>query len=364
MLALERLDVRLTPAVLIQVDYSRDTGFFANPAARAVVDQVARELGDGLTATATTGAPVLTLYADARPLVGRLAQAGPVPGGGVVTFDPDRPWHFGATTAGLDPGEFDFHSVAVHELGHVLGVGTFSRWSELTSGGFFHGPEAVRVYGGPVPLDPSGLHLRDGLLARGRPAAFDERASFGTRVALSPLDAAVLRDLGWATNFPPPPPLAPFVTPADPFPGYAGGVSVARGDVTGDGVLDTIFGTAVGSSHVKVFDGFTGVEVRSFLAFDGFAGGVFAGSGDTDGDGRAEVIVAAGPGGNAHVKVFDGRTEQLALSFFSHVGFNGPVAVAAGDLNGDGRVDVVAVAAGHVKAFDGPTGALVLSTLG
>ena len=46
MLTVELLEGRFAPAVLIQTDYSRDTGFFANPAARAVVDQLARELGD------------------------------------------------------------------------------------------------------------------------------------------------------------------------------------------------------------------------------------------------------------------------------------------------------------------------------
>ena len=161
----------------------------------------------------------------------------------------------------------------------------------------------------------------------------------------------------------PPVPIGPLVTPATPFVGYAGPVSVAHGDVTGDGVLDTICGTASGSSHVKVFDGETGAEVRSFLAFGGFTGGVSVGAGDTDGDGAAEVIVAAGPGGHSHVKVFDGQSQQLTLSFFSHPGFNGPVAVAADDLNGDGHPEVVAIAVGHVKAFDGTTGAVVLSTL-
>jgi len=63
---------------------------------------------------------------------------------------------------------------------------------------------------------------------------------------------------------------------------------------------------AVGG-HVKVFDGTTGAEVRSFFAFDGFAGGVFVSAGDANGDGRDDLLVVAGQGGNGHVKVFDGR---------------------------------------------------------
>src|SRR5262249_9387441 len=53
-----------------------------------------------------------------------------------------------------------------------------------------------------------------------------------------------------------------------PFPGFAGGVSVATGDVTGDGVEDVVVGSGPGSRpHVKVFDGATGTEVQSFFAF-------------------------------------------------------------------------------------------------
>ena len=60
--------------------------------------------------------------------------------------------------------------------------------------------------------------------------------------------------------------------------------------------------------HVKVFDGLTGAEVRSFLAFPGFTGGVFVAGGDTNKDGFGDILVGADAGGAAHVKVFDGQT--------------------------------------------------------
>jgi hypothetical protein len=47
------------------------------------------------------------------------------------------------------------------------------------------------------------------------------------------------------------------------------------GDVNGDGRDDIITGAGPGAGpHVKVFDGASGAEIQSFLAFPGFAGGV------------------------------------------------------------------------------------------
>ena len=53
-LRLELLETREVPAVLIQIDYSYDTGFFTNnPAARAVIERVASDLGNSLNASLT-----------------------------------------------------------------------------------------------------------------------------------------------------------------------------------------------------------------------------------------------------------------------------------------------------------------------
>jgi hypothetical protein len=97
---------------------------------------------------------------------------------------------------------------------------------------------------------------------------------------------------------------------------FDGGVSVAVGDFTGDGADDIITGTLRGAAHVRVFDGKTFQEVRGFYAFDpSFLGGTFVTAADLDGDGKAEVIAGAGEGGGPHVKVFKDIATVAGLPF-------------------------------------------------
>src|SRR5439155_6319235 len=107
--------------------------------------------------------------------------------------------------------------------------------------------------------------------------------------------------------------------------------------------------------HVKVFEGDDGSLLASFFAFaPNFTGGISVGAGDVNGDGRADVIVGAGPGAGPHVKVIDGTKlgqvladgqiadGALLASFFAFApGFRGGVSVAAADVNADGRADLV-----------------------
>jgi hypothetical protein len=131
---------------------------------------------------------------------------------------------------------------------------------------------------------------------------------------------------------------------------------VAVGDVTGDGVSDIIVAAGAGSkSLVKVFDGKTLVEVKSFLAYaDDFTGGVFVAAGDMNGDGVADIVTGAGENGGPHVKVFSGvdlfpkgdvklTVEPYARqSFFAYEkDFTGGVSVAVADINGDGYADLI-----------------------
>jgi hypothetical protein len=148
-------------------------------------------------------------------------------------------------------------------------------------------------------------------------------------------------------------------------PSFRGGVTVAAGDVTGDGRADVVTGAGAGGGpQVNVFNGATGDLVRPFFAYDpSFRGGVSVAVADTDGDGRADVVTGAGIGGAPQVNVFSGADLSLIRSIFAFdASFRGGVSVAAGDTNGDTLADVIAAAGPGggpaVAVFDGPTGAL------
>jgi hypothetical protein len=150
--------------------------------------------------------------------------------------------------------------------------------------------------------------------------------------------------------------------------GFQGGVFVAAADVNGDGRADIITGAGAGGGpHVKVFDGATGATLKSFYAYSaGFQGGVSVAAADVNGDGKADIITGAGAGGGPHVKVFDSVTGATLRSFYAYsANFHGGVNVSAGDTNGDGFADVITGAGAgggpHVKVFDGSNGAVLQS---
>lgn len=150
--------------------------------------------------------------------------------------------------------------------------------------------------------------------------------------------------------------LTRFLGLADPT--FRGGARAAVGDVSGDGLPDLVVSAGTGGGpRVAVFDG-RSIRGRSdlpsrltadFFAFDPATDtGAHVAVADLNGDGHGEVVVGAGTGGAPRVTAFDGRAlasgyrSAVADFFAGDAESRGGVRVAALDLDGDARPDVVA----------------------
>jgi hypothetical protein len=118
-------------------------------------------------------------------------------------------------------------------------------------------------------------------------------------------------------------------------PDFRGGVDVATGDLTGDGIDEIITGPGPGGGPwVRVFD--TQAQLLSqFAAYDpAFKGGIKVAAGDVNGDGIDEIITGPGPGGGPWVRVFDTQAQLLSQFAAYDPGFIGGIDVTAGDTEG------------------------------
>ena len=139
--------------------------------------------------------------------------------------------------------------------------------------------------------------------------------------------------------------------------GYAGGMNVATGDVDGDGRADIIVGQSNGGV-AAIIGAATQAVTASAVPF-GNVNGVFVAAGDVNNDGRAEVIAAPGSG-NGPVLIYDAAAQALLAAPVPYpAGFSGGVRVAATDLTGDGRVEIITAPgpgiAPVLKIYDGAT---------
>jgi uncharacterized repeat protein (TIGR01451 family) len=120
---------------------------------------------------------------------------------------------------------------------------------------------------------------------------------------------------------------------------YRGGIRITTGDLTGDGMPEIVAVRGRNSTpDVRIFDlqGSLLQEISVFPAT--FDGGVHVAVGDVDGDGRNDLIAAMGYGGS-QVVVFKNETADSALMFLETSrfyplgsGFKGGAVVAAADM--------------------------------
>jgi hypothetical protein len=146
------------------------------------------------------------------------------PWGGTITFDQALTWNFSTETP--VGGGIPFISIALHEIGHLLGIGLAPSWTAQVSGALFTGSNSTTAYGSNVPVQPGGAHWRDDAVCQ-FPDGYNPSnvnnvlskafGSFGTphgrdqislmdpglcavgnyHKVMTDLDLAGLRDIGW-----------------------------------------------------------------------------------------------------------------------------------------------------------------------
>ena len=121
-----------------------------------------------------------------------------------------------------------------------------------------------------------------------------------------------------------------------------GGVSVALGDVDGDGQEEIITGPGAGLEPlIKIFT-LRGVLKNSFLAYDrGFKGGVSVAVGDVNSDNKKEIITGPGIGGGPQVRIFNDQGIALSSFFAYDKSYHGGIKVSVSDTNDDGQIEIL-----------------------
>ena len=164
-----------------------------------------------------------------------------------------------------------------------------------------------------------------------------------------------------------------FTFDGDLFQDQLGNSVSGIGDINGDGFADLVVGApqdddVTNSGRARVFSGSDGRVLYNFVGESGdLFGNSVSGAGDVNGDGIDDFIIGAPRfsrvGGNGSARVLSG-SDGSVLHIFNgddeSDGFGGSVG-GAGDVNGDGRADLIVGATGDDNNGDASGSARVLS---
>ena len=130
---------------------------------------------------------------------------------------------------------------------------------------------------------------------------------------------------------------------------YGSGVYVDACDVTGDSVPEIITGTMYGGGpHVRVFTAAGEPLSEGFFAYaSDFRGGVSVACGDIDGDGVGDIVTGPGMSGGPHVRIFYALGNLQLETFVGSATENTGAMVAVADLDADGDDELMITKAGY-----------------
>lgn len=142
---------------------------------------------------------------------------------------------------------------------------------------------------------------------------------------------------------------------------FRGGIKLASVDMNGDRKKEIVTGPEFGAPHVQMFDVGEGQVKRlnpGFYAFHpNFRGGLSVAGGDVNANGRDELIVSQRTGGQAWVKIYNSKDQAILKTFLAYHGsFQGGAVVAASDVDSDGKAEVLTIPGSEgspqVRVFD------------
>jgi hypothetical protein len=133
-----------------------------------------------------------------------------------------------------------------------------------------------------------------------------------------------------------------------------GEVFPAVGDIDGDGRAEIVAGLGTGSQGwIEIFgNASTGYQHLAWRqvawpAYNAADGTTHLAVGDLDGDGKAEIVLGLGSGGGGWIEVIQSSAGNynhgswLQVNWPAYNASNGTTYPAAGDIDGDGRAEIV-----------------------